>query len=906
MTHDGRAAAKHEAAVTTHLRDCPACRQFQTELAAFGGKLRAAGEWEPAPSRDIRRGALERWNAEGEGGAADRRPWLFALLAGCRRTPDSTPNANSASFHDARRVRAQTRWAQGLSIAAAMLLAVLVLVQWEQIQRASPSGPTIAQRGSPAPSDHGARKPYEHTPQARHSQESGGASPPGGISPPDHVTSIAAGSEPPHFVIRPAPNRRSGDPHPAQSSRPSISSPPSLTDEQYLDGRDPSLLARWSAVGGNEQERLAAILKRLPPPADDFARIPYPQIAGIGGAGIAAAVQQYKDEAKVVDARLFRKVTLQDKGVALSDLCAELQAQTGAVLHASRTVADEKVTIFVKEEPARDVMRAVSHLFGYFWMRSGHEGEYRYELDQDLKSQLAEEEMRSADLHAALLQIDREMAAYRPLLQMDVDQLRPLLVRTIDELKARGQRGSPEERRLFNLTYADGWGGAKLYEQLTPAERAALANGQELVLRSDAPEPERRLSQQWADSIRRLWSYGGDQRPRITRVRLRLDRSELGQLSLVTSLAARSITKEGYDSGTGTYDLELATVQGASAAKPENGRVNRTLRDQPSFRRLVSVEPETSCVRVRAQKPGQPQQQPYGRINSMQPGPDLSKPHVFSSDAWEAIHRATGLPIVADYYTRVYSLSSTTVKQASLFEALCQIGDALGVRWRKEGEFLLGRSTNYYWDRLKEVPNRSLLRWQREERDRPGLSLESLQEMASLPDEALNSVTVAEAIHHCWGIEEWGIVSTDQVMGHALNRTKLRFLAELTPEHRRRALDTAGLSLMALTSHEQQGFLRVLQAMDRVADRESGGSFTLPTQGNPRFCVEYVPAGWYVWTPPDGTPERPWPHPLHRIIARTAAAALAAARQTYPEATADQVTQRPEGELQGVIRIGGP
>src|SRR5205823_4585259 len=102
-------------------------------------------------------------------------------------------------------------------------------------------------------------------------------------------------------------------------------------------------------------------------------------------------------------------------------------------------------------------------------------------------------ELRNADIHAALLQIDQQMAAYRPLLEMDVDQLRPLLERTIEDLKARGQRGSPEERRLFNLSYADGWAGAKLYERLTPAERAALASGQELVLRPDAPEPDRRL-----------------------------------------------------------------------------------------------------------------------------------------------------------------------------------------------------------------------------------------------------------------------------------------------------------------------------------------------------------------------------------------------------------------------------
>src|SRR5262249_20168588 len=162
------------------------------------------------------------------------------------------------------------------------------------------------------------------------------------------------------------------------------------------------------------------------------------------------------------------------------------------------------------------------------------------------------------------------------------------------------------------------------------------------------------------------------------------------------------------------------------------------------FQRLVSLRPESSCVHARSPKPGWTSGFAYRRIYDRSPATNLSKPHVFSSDVWEAVHRATGLPIVADYYTHVYPLSGVTVTQASVFEALCQIGDAMGVRWRKDGDFVLARSTTCYWDRLKEVPNRYLLRWQREKRDRPGLSLESLEEMASMPDEALDSSNVGE------------------------------------------------------------------------------------------------------------------------------------------------------------------
>src|SRR5262249_23465176 len=264
--------------------------------------------------------------------------------------------------------------------------------------------------------------------------------------------------------------------------------------------------------GHQEQQRLLdAIQRKLPRPADDFVRIPFPLIATAGNAGaaVAAAAREYEKQAKIVDPRLFRKVTLQDKGVALSDLCAELQAQTGVQLRASRSVADEKATVFVKEERARDVMRAISHLFRYAWVRSSRDGEYRYELDQDLRSQLAEEELRDRDMHAALLQVDQQMAAYTPLLDLPVDQLKPLLDRTIEERRARGvPADGPEVRRIFNLVvdnvvegYGNGWAGAKLYQRLTPAERAGLVNGQELILLADAPQPEHRVPESWSNTV---------------------------------------------------------------------------------------------------------------------------------------------------------------------------------------------------------------------------------------------------------------------------------------------------------------------------------------------------------------------------------------------------------------------
>src|SRR5262249_46989351 len=158
---------------------------------------------------------------------------------------------------------------------------------------------------------------------------------------------------------------------------------------------------------------------------------------------------------------------------------------------ASRGMRDEKVTIFVRETPERDLMRAVARLFGDKWARTGEESAYRYELLQDLKSQLAEEEMRNGDLNAALLALDSEMARDRafalpstPALSGSQEQRvtdNQAAGQIFDQLKARVESaGGKEKARLQTLAEHGGWAGMQLYFQLSPAERVALRNGQRL------------------------------------------------------------------------------------------------------------------------------------------------------------------------------------------------------------------------------------------------------------------------------------------------------------------------------------------------------------------------------------------------------------------------------------------
>jgi hypothetical protein len=600
---------------------------------------------------------------------------------------------------------------------------------------------------------------------------------------------------------------------------------------------------------------------------DDFVAIPFPQVAAKDRRVVAEAITAYRREAAVVDARLARQVSLQSKGISLEDLCAALQTQIGVRLRAARGVRDEKATVLVKDQPARDVMRAVSRLFGFKWERSGEEGDYRYLLNQDLRAQLAEEELRNRDVNEALVAMDNEMKS--------------LGEGSLDELKARWEQATGAERdRLHSLTLGGGWGAAQLYQALSPAERAALKSGQELQFLANSDQPDRRLPEEVWQSLLRSWGLAGvderDGRPSfntagpgvgggpgstpvaqylgiIPSVKLKMDRSELGVFSLeaeVRMILPRKLPDGSLGPSMG-HTSRLAVVRSPSVARPDNAKTNHALRGQPLFQRQVSFKPEPSCPKqVQAEVRGRGKdghEEPTRRVDHAD---ILESPHVTSADVWEAVHLKTGLPVVADYYTRLHSVAAIMVARAPLFDALCRVGDALGVQWRQDGGFLLCRSTSFFWDKLKEVPNRYLVEWQQERTRRGGLPLEAVLQMASLSDQQLDSAVVGQGISHCWDLPEWGIVGnapkplegTDTAASGTPEelRAYARFLAGLPPGTRNLALRPDGLPFDALNAAQQQEFAQIYVA------RGGGNPQMLPGL---RIHADYVPAGSYAWYP---------------------------------------------------------
>jgi hypothetical protein len=304
--------------------------------------------------------------------------------------------------------------------------------------------------------------------------------------------------------------------------------------------------------------------------------------------------------------------------------------------------------------------------------------------------------------------------------------------------------------------------------------------------------------------------------------------------------------------------------------EPSNAAVNARLARDPALQRRVTVQLEAH-----------PANRPAGEPSDRQPETASNK-KVTSADILEALHRATGLPIVADYYTRLYDPGAVSLRNQPLFEALNQLADKMRLRWNREatggpGGWLQFRSTTFYYDRLKEVPNRQLNRWVASRSKHGFLTLDDLIEIAQLSDAQLDAADMAEGARDYWGLVEWDLVCS---LTGGLVRPHLRALAQFTPAQRQEMLSPGGLAFARMSLAQQQKFIGFalqfgstpLQSLDELAGAT--------------LRVKYTQPGSFEWRPPGPwwlryvVPLEPGKRvPLPPIREKTREAALASLRR---------------------------
>jgi hypothetical protein len=845
-------------AITTHVRHCPSCHRLRDELAALGADLRELPRTMPSPA--IERRAVELWLAD-------------------RQTRVRGPSA--------------VRRALPVLAAASCLAAVAAAVLAPALLRSrGASSRTIRQPIRLLDTSSGGDQAAVAVARAPERRWREGAAVIPDLLPFRPGAPGAAGG--PRGGMRLAGSGAAPAPRPISRHRGGTGSVPPAAG---LEGNDLRLLnaepltgsRRWVALPGDEWEEIEARVRQRVRVRDDFVQVPFPRLAAASDRAVAAAAAAYKREAAVVDPRLAREVEVLLKGTALSDLCDRLRADTGIHLAAGPSVADEKVTLLCEKQPLRDVMRQLSRPFGYTWLRSGKQGEYKYELVQDLKSQLVEEELRNRDRHAALLALDREIERYRPLLNL-----------TPDEALARAKSAGAEEKALLEQLANKGWGPLQMYARLSATQMAALRSGQKLTFSSEPgpgelslpPDIARGVLQSYRDWHVREHEGGRDfvadnqfpeGRPLVSapqigaKVVLLMEQSELGEFTINKSgsgfFSGGSLSHHSMITG-----FALAVGVSPHVRKPDNQATTAKLAGDPALQVRVTVQARPSCpaaLRREEERPGRL----ATRLDSPPGGPgrgglgsEALHP-VTSADVLEALHRATGMPIVADYYTRLYPREQVSAANQSLFNTLNRLADEMRLRWNREGRWLQFRSTSYYDDRLKEIPNRLLDRWTSARQRQGRLTLDDLLEIAGLSDAQLAAEKMAEGARECYGLTEWNLARDDNLRPH------LRMLVGLTPAQRQAAVSPAGLPFRRMTLAQQQQFVAL------GVDPGSASSLTLEALTDAALQVQYIPPGMFGWTPGEATP------PLHpsSVCEPTREAALAAARRLDPAAEIAQI-----------------
>lgn len=824
---DGTIDLRTERQVRSHLMACPSCRKFSLDVPANRSALSEMAFL--PPTADLTERTLKHLRV--------LRPQRS--LASRRLLP---------------------------ALAAAAAVAILAL----PLLRTDP--PRVPNRGKsntplappPMAKSHMDRSvPFRPTPKGSSAREIAAGNRPG----PDNNSK----------VVTPAPR-----PTPHSLAR---QVPQPQNDIAYLNSHSVGDLAAWTDPNPDVIAALQADVDRSVHSADDFVRVEFPRIAGTGGTAVRAALAEYRRQKQTVDSRLARRVTLAVKGMSLEDLCKLLNQQTQVEMTVRRALADEKVTIFCKDLPLRNVMRGINRLFSFDWARVGEENAWRYELDQDLKSRLLEEELRSRDLNATLLLMDERM-----------------------------QKKAAESRAKGHTDPV-----AEIYANLSTSDRAALRNGQSLLFASkDAgdnpitPDLKRTLLKQigkfrigsddkisFDDQSSGQWMY--DLPSAYVEAGFRLAQTELGELTLQGAQSPRWTTANGIVTGMGNasgFGNPLLTVRSPAVEQPDNATINKALRREPSLQKLVTVATVSSCPQYDRDALAdsiRDHRLPSTYEGSLETEHPVPTPHVLSGDVWEAVHKATGMPIIADYYTCLYPLGDMQTRQASTFDALCQVADHLGARWSydSEGGCVLGKSMSWFWDKRKEIPNRLLTRWLTEKRRTGGLSLRTITEMANLSDAQLDSVVGLQALRHCQGLSELQLVGANSGGWRdffVARRELLRALANASPETLRQVVTPEGIPFQALDIACRS---KVLKALDYLVHAEN----LLPAT----LRIDYVPSGTYAWYP-QGTHMNSQEDRVGPIThGKTENEAFAAAVKRYPAATRNAI--HPSGGLLGITVI---
>jgi hypothetical protein len=534
----------------------------------------------------------------------------------------------------------------------------------------------------------------------------------------------------------------------------------------------------------------------------------------VAGGAAAGAPEAALDQ----DARLQTKVTLGWKDRPLGEALAALGQEIHVPLRASRDTADDGVTLFVAQRPATEVMGLLARHFEFQWYRRG-EG---YELGQSAEARQREAALRRQDLEAQLaslavaLERRPRMAATprRTLEEREREIAQSLNSQGLEEW----ERARLEEERsaIMEALHPGRAVAAAVFRSLSPPQMEQLLAGRDLWLSGadgtlspslarqvEAAEGEAARLAAWQPFFQLL----GQERwpPAEPEVVVRLCDTLLGidgpPPRGEPHLMLEFLVPFGKEEGRRRWAIAGWTVEGKQQPPALPAPAVET--DDPDLKRPVDLTPLLERMRRPNAMPAEAGEKP-----------DAAWPAgmVRVSDLAEALHRSTGLEVLADSFVRARLdpgvLAAPRGTRLPVSRVLGQIADGLDYTWRKEGNLLLLRDRCYYRDRVEEVPEAILRPWRERVRRNHGASLDDLAALAAAVNDAQ-----ARGLHQYWG---WCLADTPGVPasmgpGRFLGcLPHLRFWAGLSPGQRRAALRGGYLPVSRLGLPQRQAFVAAL------------------------------------------------------------------------------------------------
>ena len=488
----------------------------------------------------------------------------------------------------------------------------------------------------------------------------------------------------------------------------------------------------------------------------------------------------------VLDTRpgLDKHITMNVRAASIREILDTVEAETKVRLRPDRGIAEDKATIYVKDKPARDVLRALAHCFNLCWVEV-ELGDLRYlKLFMDRDSD-AEMRKRHYDDYLAITdQFDKELEATAQLVRSSQKQEFPNI---------SGPMSIDEQAKIYRsyvATQESSFAAMSLqFLKLSESQRKDLFSGKEVVVSGSAIDSEPKEKYPEAEAFH-YW----------------IERSLAGYLlqgSVQPAMAANDwslIAAALFDDT--RYDK---MVQSANAI---------LLKDPSLDKELPAPKPE-DVKPLPSQTPVGTSLIPEGVMSVPKPGEGSGATPTTMSDDLLPLAKEADIPIVAQYLSEYLTSATPTTggiaNPKKISEKIADLSAKHRFAVERDGDFLLAKSLLWHRLRNREVPEETIRRWQKEITGLPAPTFNVTVEMGSMSWEQVRGIIANSK--YWFGIDDPSYLARGEYA--------LKLYASLTPSQQNALWQGTPISAAALNSNQQHIFMQGYEFRARPTYREA-------------------------------------------------------------------------------------